>query len=87
MAQSAFREPSLTMATQIVLESHVSGAPHNWLDEASGQSGTVTPIRTFKTKTGVFCRDYEVSKNGGNTDLHRACRSQGLWIEIKALQG
>lgn len=86
-AQSAFREPPLAMATQIVLESHVSGAPHKWLDEKSGETGSVTPVRTFKTKAGVFCRDYEVSIENGSTNLHRACRAQGLWIEIKAPQG
>lgn len=83
-AQNAFLEPSLATATQIVLESHVSGAPFTWVDNKSGQTGTVTPVRTFKTKTGLFCRDYEIRTDDGGAENRSACRSQGVWIEINS---
>jgi len=82
-AQSAIQAPPLATATQIVLEGHLSGSPHEWFDAISGKTGTVRPVRTFKTKSGVFCRDFEVRTKGGEVNVGRACRSQGVWIEIK----
>jgi len=82
-AQGAIKAPPLATATQIVLEGHLSGSPHDWFDAISGKTGTVTPVRTFKTKSGVFCRDFEVRTKDGEVNKGRACRSQGVWIEIK----
>lgn len=40
------------------LETQVSGTTVEWRDEQSGIAGTITPVRTFKTEQGKFCREF-----------------------------
>ncbi len=44
---------------QIALETAVSGTRLAWENPASGHSGSVRPIRTFKSTSGLYCRDYD----------------------------
>lgn len=40
------------------LENHVSGETVSWVNPDSGSSGRATPLRTFKTSQGQWCREY-----------------------------
>jgi surface antigen len=45
-------------ATQ-ALEAIPSGRSVTWHNPDSGNSGTVTPIRTYQTANGQYCREYQ----------------------------
>ncbi|WP_210398208.1 RT0821/Lpp0805 family surface protein [Motiliproteus sediminis] len=40
------------------LETQMSGTTVEWQDEQTGLAGTITPVRTFKTEQGKFCREF-----------------------------
>ena len=69
-------------AVQEALESRLSNETTPWQD-GSGSSGSVTPLRTFRIKTGHYCRDYAetVVKDVQRVLVVRtACRDrQGIW--------
>ncbi|MEP2703554.1 MAG: RT0821/Lpp0805 family surface protein [Roseibium sp.] len=75
LAQSSF---------QTALEKSVSGKSTSWKNSATGARGSITPIKTWKTSSGFYCRTYKErirlasgkSQNSGGT----ACRSKsGGW--------
>ena len=74
-------------ALQEVLETQRSRQMRLWRNAATGASGSVMPLRTFKIKTGHFCRDYrETVIVDGRMDSRdaTACRTNdGLWIPIE----
>jgi len=43
---------------QSALEKNLSGTPVLWENPATGSSGSVTPIKTWKSKSGTYCRAY-----------------------------
>ncbi|MCV0425553.1 MAG: hypothetical protein K5905_08770 [Roseibium sp.] len=59
-------EPSLPLADksladlnlQTALEKSMSGKSVHWQNPDSGTSGSVTPLKTWKTAEGTFCRAY-----------------------------
>ena len=64
--------------------------PHQsvaWINDRSGNSGAVTPIRTYLTDAGMYCRVYrETLKVGGEAGqiVNTGCRSEdGLWIWVE----
>jgi surface antigen len=69
---------------QDALETAPDGAAHAWTNQATGNSGRMTPMRSYLSEGGYFCRDYqEELLVGGQTGRfeHAACRDQaGLWI-------
>lgn len=72
---------------QEALENLPSQATGRWTNPASGSSGFVTPQRTFKIKSGTFCREYQeavVTAAGAETRLFTACRrpADGVWVMI-----
>ncbi len=71
---------------QETLESRRSGDLGHWRNDLSGNSGTFMPLRTFKIKTGHFCRGYRESAIAGNEMASRdltACRDlDGVWMTI-----
>ncbi len=74
-------------ALRETLESRSSGDPGFWRNESSGNSGAFTALRTFKIKTGNFCRDYRetavVAQKMASREL-TACRTTGgMWITIE----
>jgi surface antigen len=74
-------------AVQEALETLPSAQTHRWANPASGASGYVTPQRTFKIKSGTFCREYQeavVTPAGAETRLFTACRrpADGFWVMI-----
>ena len=81
-AQNADR---LAMAAALneALEKRLSGVAVDWHNQASGSSGAVTPVRTFRNADGRWCREYlEEASIGGTLDSRRAiaCREgDGQW--------
>ena len=72
---------------QKALETTGSGVQNSWRNAVTGNSGTVTPIRTYKSKAGVYCRVYyETLSIGGRADSYQdtACRDKdGIWKPLQ----
>lgn len=70
-------------ALQFSLEKLSSRDTHRWDDAVSGSSGTITPLRTFRIKTGHYCREYRerISSVDRVVAVTRvACRdTDGVW--------
>lgn len=71
-------------AFQNALETSVSGKGVTWRNTATGASGSVTPVKTWKTSAGVYCRAYRENirlASGQSQALSgTACRSKaGTW--------
>ena len=68
---------------QTALEVNPVGQASTWSNPDSGNSGTVTPVRTFQTAAGDPCREYQQTVTiGGQTETAygRACRqADGSW--------
>lgn len=69
--------------TQTALERAPSGTVSTWRNPDSGNSGTVTPVRTYKTSGGQYCREYQqtVVVGGQSQSAYgTACRQpDGTW--------
>lgn len=65
------------------LESSISGQSVAWENPDSGRRGAITPVRTFKTVEGQWCREYAADEwLGQKQEISRAiaCRvGDGLW--------
>ena len=74
-------------ATHAALESKPSGTTTRWHNPDSGNSGTVTPTRTYQDRSGEYCREYEqeVTINGKNQIAYgKACRQpDGNWRVVQ----
>lgn len=72
-------------AVQVGLETRQSNDGYDWFGE-DGMAGTITPLRTFKIKTGHYCRDYRTALGTIAAQVSltkRACRNdEGVWIEV-----
>lgn len=82
----AMSEQDLVLADESVqkaLQTRLSGKSITWRNPATGHRGTVTPVRSYKTKNGYFCREYrETVIISGQTRQYRdtACRDRdGIW--------
>lgn len=68
---------------QRALEGNRTGATSTWRNPDSGHRGTVTPMRTFETASGQFCREFQQPVTiGGNTEsaFGTSCRQpDGSW--------
>jgi surface antigen len=73
-------------AVQEALETRLSDDTYRWV-YGNGSSGSVTPLRTFRIKTGHYCRDFAetIAKESQPVSAVRtACRgSQGTWGVVK----
>ena len=71
---------------QNALENNRSGLGSNWSNQETGNTGSVVPLRTFKTASGKNCRDFQQVITVDNvTDVvfDRACRTeQGQWKSV-----
>ena len=69
--------------TQRSLETQQSGTSIAWNNPDSGNSGTVTPTKTFQQANGQYCREFQqtVTVNGKTeTGFGTACRqADGTW--------
>ena len=74
-------------ATYSALETKPSGTASPWHNPDSGNSGTVTPTRSYQAQNGAYCREYEqtVTINGENESAYgTACRqSDGNWQVVQ----
>ncbi len=65
------------------LETGRTNQTSTWRNPDSGHSGTVTPIKTYQTSGGQYCREYQQTVNiGGRTEkaYGTACRQpDGSW--------
>lgn len=83
-AEMADSDVTMAVATmQSVLESSPEGSGSGWSNPETGNSGRITPTRTWQTDAGYFCRDFvETLRVGGRSaDYDRsACRiDDGSW--------
>ena len=74
-------------ATHTALESKPSGITTSWQNPDSGNSGTVTPTRTYQAQGGEYCREYEqkvIISGETQTAYGTACRQpDGNWQVVK----
>ncbi len=73
----------LNRTQQATLETKPSGTSNTWKNPDSGNSGTVTPQRTYQTAQGTYCREFQQTITvGGRTEeaYGTACRQpDGTW--------
>ena len=70
---------------QTVLEGQPDAEAVAWRSPTSGWSGAFTPLRTFQTETGTFCREFQedLAAPADRSARYRltACRTaKGVWI-------
>lgn len=69
--------------TQDALEYNKTGQTSTWRNPDSGNSGTVTPVRTYQSSAGNDCRTFETTiyvDGDQETGMGQACRDQeGSW--------
>jgi len=75
------------MSVQDALETQPSGNTFTWSHDSQALQGGVTPIRTFKIRSGHYCREYrEVLHLGDSMARERqriACRlDPGRWVPL-----
>lgn len=74
-------------ALQETLEILPSESTRRWKVDSTGISGSVTPLRTFRIKTGHFCREFQesIARYGEvATRIEVACRKpEGGWIVVQ----
>jgi surface antigen len=70
-------------AASQALESVPSGQSVAWRNPDSGNNGVVTPVRTYQTSTGQYCREYNQTITIGgekHQSFGTACREpDGSW--------
>ena len=73
-------------ALQETLETRVSAQTGTWRNTATGNAGSVTPLRTYRIAFGTYCRDYrETATQSGHAvaRIATACRDgNGTWIPV-----
>jgi len=74
----------LALQTRIeALERIISGDSLSWTSDATGTTGTITPLRTYQGPDGQWCREYQetiTSDAADQQNLSIACRTPtGLW--------
>jgi len=72
-----------TQAAQQAFENNKVGQPSVWNNPDSGNSGSVTPTRTYQLANGQYCREYRQTIMIGNEQQQAygtACRQpDGTW--------
>ena len=70
-------------AIQATLEKERSGVTVRW--SVDGETGSVTPLRTWRTKSGVFCREFREVLDAPQRSRKRvACRTdKGVWASTE----
>jgi surface antigen len=73
----------MNQSTTNTLETSRTGQTSNWNNPDSGNSGTITPTRTFQRADGTYCREFTQTVNiGGEVQQAHgtACRQpDGTW--------
>jgi surface antigen len=72
-----------TQAAQQAFENNQAGQPSVWQNPDSGNSGSITPTRTYQLANGQYCREYQQTIVVGgerNQAYGTACRQpDGTW--------
>jgi surface antigen len=74
---------------QEALETAHSKTSLTWTYVEDGSQGQITPLRTYRTTTGYYCREYvevvETSTEGQTRRQRTACRDDdGLWKPVSS---
>lgn len=76
----------IARTTQHALENNQTGESSNWANPASGHRGTVTPTRTYTSRSGTPCRELQqtVAIEARTTIAYdSACRrADGAWYSV-----
>ncbi|MGI9434765.1 MAG: RT0821/Lpp0805 family surface protein [Geminicoccaceae bacterium] len=67
---------------QRTLDYAPDGTTRRWINDQSGHSGAITPVRSYIASTGQYCRDYREDLSIGNENgnfLYSACRDEERW--------
>jgi surface antigen len=80
-------ESDVTLAARLVqstLETTPDGTTRSWTNQQTGNGGAITPLRTYVSERGHFCREYREElavAEGTGRFYHTACREDGArWI-------
>lgn len=82
LAEQARDRQLMAAAFTTALDTQISGGSVTWQNPASGSRGTITPLRTFRTVDGRWCREYrEQVDSAAHTELWIgiACRETDGW--------
>ena len=70
--------------SQLALERMRQGETSTWKNPDSGNSGSITPTRTYQKANGAFCREYQQTVTVGGKEeraFGTACRQpDGQWL-------
>jgi surface antigen len=74
-------------AAQIALETHLSNRARQWSSTRLDISGRITPLRTWRSRSGHFCRAFlelvRLPSGVERTGRGHACRNEaGSWVRI-----
>ena len=77
----------INAAMHVALETHLSGRGRQWSSPKSNYSGRLTPVRTWRSRSGHFCRAFvEIVRLPSGLERNgraSACRNDaGHWVRI-----
>lgn len=81
----AMTEQDISLAAKLLqrtLDHAPDGTTRRWINDESGHSGAITPVRSYIASTGQYCRDYreDLSVGGENRNFrYSACREEDRW--------
>lgn len=88
-ARKAEDQRMLAAAIEQALERSASGQSVEWRNPDSGVHGQVVPVRTYRSKSNHWCREYLASKVSDDVEEKTraiACRaSNGGWVKVEEL--
>lgn len=71
-------------STQLAMDNVSDGQLLNWTNADTGVAGTITPLKTYYSSEGYYCRDFDATiaaKEGVGAGKGRACRAEsGSWL-------
>ncbi len=89
VGQSLDRADQLAMQrnAQYALENTRTNVPTTWVNPDTGNSGSITPVETYQTSSGQYCREYQQTVYVGGEKQQAygtACRQpDGTWKIVK----
>lgn len=81
----AMTEQDISLAARLLqrtLDHAPDGTTRRWINDESGHSGAITPVRSYIASTGQYCRDYreDLSVDGESRNfIYSACREEDRW--------
>lgn len=82
LAEQARDRQLMAVALNSALDTQLSGSSVTWQNPASGSRGSITPLRTFRTANGRWCREYRQELASAAQSEQRigiACREADGW--------